>query len=1033
MKNLTEVSLKHKNLIWYFIIVITLGGIFAFQNLGRMEDPAFTIRQMIVSATWPGATAKEVSEFLADPIEKKLQETPGLDYLKSESRPGELRIIVNLKDDVPETKVRDTWRTVRDLSSDVKGELPEGVLGPYFNDRFDDVFGSVYAITGDDYSYEELRMEAEKFRRSVLKIKSVQKAEIEGEQRERIYVEFSSEAIGNLGVTPAEIQNVIREEMAKFPTGDVSTEDNRVFIRYSGDYSEVSRIKNLPIPIGGKVIKLADIAKVSLRTEEPAAAKMFYNGKKSIGIKVAMENGGNVIELGKDLDQAEEEMKKNLPLGMELFQVANQPSVVKDSIAEFTKTLFEAIVIVLLVSFFTLGTRTGLVVAFSIPLVLAAVFLFMYITGIDLHKVSLGALIISLGLLVDDAIIAVEMMSVKLEEGLSKFDAACYAFRETAMPMLTGTLITVSGFIPVAFSKGLASEFCVTLFPVIGAALVVSWIVSVMVAPFFGTYLIKAHKKEAQRENKFYKYFRMALSTVLDYPKLTITVTVIIFAISIFSFGFIKREFFPPSVRPELLVNLTLSRGSSKEETERVARDFAKYVDKLDGVKHYSYYVGKGAPRFVLTIDPELPDDNFAQFVIVGNSAKDREKIQIELDKILREHFYTIKNKMQLLQTGPPAKAPVMLRISADNFEDTKKASLLVMNYMFDKKLARDITSDMNEEGRILKLNFDEDRLAAMGLTKGAVSKTLYGYINGAKIAEFYRHGKTVQIQARSAQNERSDLFKLNNLLIGLPSGGYIPLSNVGFLKLETEPMLIVKRNLRETATLMGELPANAKTANDATAAALKEVTTANLNLPENAKIEAAGALEDSAKSLNHLLKPIPLMIFVIMTLLMLQLKNLKDMMLTLLTAPLGLIGVSFGMLVFDAALGFVAELGILALFGMIIRNSVILIDQIKKHIARGDSPYDAIIDSAVLRFRPIMLTAAAAILGMLPLMASSFWAPMAAAIASGLFVATILTLLILPAMYALAYNIKKGCEFSQSSDCRQIKIIKSNNEKTNQ
>ena len=1010
MKNLTEVSLKNKSLVWYFIIVTALGGIFAYRNLGRMEDPAFTIRQMIVTVAWPGATAEEVAEFVADPLEKKLQDTPGLDYVKSESRPGELRAFVYLDDNTPKDKIRETWQAVRNFSADAAKDMPQNIVGPFFNDRFDDVFGSIYAVTGDDYSYEELRIEAEKFRRRVLNIKNVQKVELSGVQKEKIYVEFSSEMLSNLNLTAADIQNAVTAENSRFPTGDLVTEKDSVYLRYSGTFENVESVKNLTIPIGGKLVKLRDIAKVSLRSEEPAAPKMFYGGKKSIGIKISMAPGGNVITLGSELEKAEKEMKNELPLGMELYKVANQPEVVQASIKEFSKTLFEAIVIVLLVSFFSLGVRTGLVVACSIPLVLAAVFLFMYLTGIDLHKISLGALIISLGLLVDDAIIAVEMMSVKLEEGLNKFDAACYAFRETALPMLTGTLITASGFIPVAFAKGLASEFCAELFPVISAALIFSWIVSVMVAPFFGTYLIKTHKKADKHiwSGKFYAAFRNALNVILAAPKTTIAVTVVIFAVSVYSFQFIRQEFFPPSIRPELLINIRLARGASIEETERVARKLSDYIGQTEGVHHYSYYVGEGAPRFVLTAEPELPDDNFSQFVIVADSPEERARIQKELDKLLKEEFYFAKNKMQLIQTGPPAKAPVMIRVSASDFKDAKTAAQKIMNFMSENKLAKDIVMDANEEGRVLKLELDQGRLAAMGISRGEISQSLYGYIDGAKIGEYYHNGKTVAIEVRSVKAERDDLAKLQNLPIRLRTGDAVTLSQVGTLKLETEPTLIPRRNLRETITITGELPPDFDTPNDATANALKRITSANLDLPQDTTIEAGGALEDSKKSLRNLSLPIPAMFLVITTLLMFQLRSIKDMLLTLMTAPLGLIGVSFGMLASNSALGFLAQLGILALSGMIMRNSVILIDQIHKHEASGETPYNAIIDSCVMRFRPIMLTAAAAILGMIPLMQSAFWNPMAVAIASGLFVATVLTLLVLPAMYMVAYGIRK-------------------------
>ena len=1013
MRNLTEISLKNRALVWYFIIMTAIGGLYCYFQLGRMEDPQFTIRKMVVTAAWPGATAEQMQEQVTDKLEKKFQDVPGLDHIESETREGQTVIYVSLRDDFPKDQIRPTWRDVHNFGEDVKKDLPDGVYGPYYNDRFDDVYGSVYAVTGDGYNYEEMRQYAEKTRRILLNVPSVQKVELIGEQPEKVYVEIRKDKLSELGISPQAVASALKTQNEMTAAGEVETETNNVYLRVSGVFDDVEAIRETPINANGRIFRLGDIASVERRFADPAKPKMYYNGQPAIGIAVSMENGGNILQLGEDLKKQIQAVSQEVPVGIELHQVSDQPQVVEQSIHEFVKTLMEAIVIVLAVSFLSLGVRTGMVVAGCIPLVLCAVFCVMYLFGIDLHKVSLGSLIIALGLLVDDAIIAVEMMSVKLEMGLNRFDAACYAFRATAKPMLTGTLITCSGFIPVAFAQGMASEFCQALFPVIGAALLISWLVSVMVAPLFGYHIIKVEvKKDADGkidpyQSRFYVMFRKVLVWFLEHRKLVLGATAALFFASLGMMSFIKEEFFPSSTRPEILVEMKLPEGSSMQATQEACDRMSAWLQqRQDLLANYSYYVGQYAPRFVLTIDPKAETANAAQFVIVTKDTESREKLTAELNQAFSEEFADVRTKLQFIQTGPPADYPVMLRVTGYTPEQAKELARQVSDIAAQDPNNYNISTDWGDKSKIMRLELDQDKLRALGISSQSVAQQVYTAVSGAMAAQFYAGDRTIDISLRLADEDRRDLSKIRSLPVYLGQAGYVPLEQIAKISYAAEDGFIVRRNLMPTITVRADI--HSGTANDATKKAYEATEQLRRDLPLGCSIEAAGALENSSDSVAFLLKPVPAMIFIIMTLLMFQLGSAKQMILTVLTAPLGLIGVTWGMLLTGSAMGFVAELGILALFGMIIRNSVILIDQIQKHQEAGETPWNAVIDSAILRFRPIMLTAAAAILGMLPLMASSFWGPMAVAIASGLLVATVLTLLVLPAMYAAAYHIEK-------------------------
>ena len=1007
--NLTELAFRHKEFVYFTIAMIFLAGIFSYRQLGRMEDPDFVIRQMVVSVAWPGASAREIEEQVTDKIEKKLQDTPGVDYLRSFSRPGQAVIYVILKESTPEKDVRPTWLEVRNMVNDIKTTFPSGVMGPYFNDRFDDVFGSIYALTGDGFNYEELRERAETIRRTLLGVPNVKKVQLVGVQPEKIFIEMESSKLSQMGIDPNLLIAAIKTQNAMNASGMVETSSDNVYLRVSGMFESIENVRKIPVRAAGRTFRLADIAKVTRGFIDPPDPLMYFNGKPAIGIALSMDKGGNILKLGDDLDKTIDQIKTELPLGLEIGQVSNQPDIVDESIGEFVKSLIEAVIIVLIVSFVSLGLRTGIVVALCIPLVLAGVFACMKVLGIDLHKVSLGALIIALGLLVDDAIIAIEMMSVKLEQGWNRYDAACYAYTATAFPMLTGTLITCAGFIPIGFAKGNAAEFSSSLFTVITIALVLSWFTSVIVTPLLGYKLIKPKENHDPSHNvydsKFYRIFRRVLTWCLERRKLVLAITVASFIGSLFLFQLIRQEFFPPSLRKEIIVEMTLPEGSTIRATEAQAARFAKEFENDPDLASYSYHVGEGAPRFVLTVEPTLPHSSYAQFVFVAKDLAARNRLSDKANLILAEQFSDVLSHVKLLQTGPPSAYPVMLRVSGVDHDKTKEIAHKVGALMNSKPYLSDVNYDWNEKNKVMRLIIDQDKARMLGIDNQTLATSLQMQLSGAAIAEFRQEDKTVAIVFRMNPQDRTNLGRVKDLPIHIGSGKFVPLGQIAKISYDSEDGLIWRRNLKPTLTVQAEIK-NGITGNDATKKIYDELASLRQSLPAGYRIDVGGSLENSAKSIGFLLQPVPIMVLIIVFLLMLQLQRVSLMLLTLLTAPLGIIGVSLLMLATFKPLGFVAELGILALGGMIIRNSVILIDQIEKHIADGQAPWNAIIDSAILRFRPIMLTAAAAILGMVPLIPSTFWGPMAIAIAGGLFGATILTLLVLPVMYAAWFRI---------------------------
>lgn len=1010
--NLTEWSLNHKQLIYYFITVIFFGGLFAYQNLARMEDPDFTIRQMVVSVSWPGASARQVEEQVTDKIEKKLQDTPGLDYLKSYSVPGQSIIYVSLKEDVVTAEqVHPTWLQVRNMVNDSKATLPQGVDGPYFNDRFDDVFGCVYALSGDGYTYEDLRERAETIRRTLLTVPNVKKVDLLGVQTEKIYVEIESVKLAQLGLAPSDITSAVQSQNAMAASGMIETTSDNIYLRVSGMFENIDDLRKLAIRSGGRTFHLDDIAKIERSYVNPSTPKMFYNGQPAIGLALSMEKGGNILTLGQNLEQITTQIKENLPLGLELNTVTNQPTVVKESINEFVKTLTEAIGIVLLVSFISLGFRSGFIVAFCIPLVIAGVFIIMDILGIALHKVSLGALIIALGLLVDDAIIAIEMMIVKLEQGWSRLDAACYAYTATAFPMLTGTLITCAGFIPVGFSKGSASEFVGSIFSVITIALLISWVVSIMVAPLLGYRLLasttaKHPEKATMHDNIFYRLFKRLLSWCMTHHRQVLTGTVICFVGALFLLGLVKQEFFPASTRPELIVEMQLPAGASLQATEQEAAKFASRFAEDDKIASYTYYLGGGAPRFVLTVDPPLENSNFAQFVFVAKDLPARIELEKKIQTLFATEFINVRGHTKVIQTGASDPYPVMLRVSGPNHDKVRAIAEQAQDILSDDPQLTDISLDWNEKSKILRLDIDQAKARALGIDNQALTSSLQSLLSGAEIGDFREKDKTVGIVFRVDSKSRQDLSRLKDLNIHIGSSRFVPLDQIAKIRYDAEEGMIWRRNLNPTITIQADT-AQGVLGNDAATSAYKRLEALRSALPPGYSIKMGGSAESSEKAMRWLLQPVPAMAIIIITLLMLQLQNIPKMIITLLTAPLGIIGVSPTLLLTGRPMGFVVQLGILALTGIIIRNSVILINQISQEIDTGEPLWDAIIDATVSRFRPIMLTAAAAILGMLPLASSTFWGPMAVTIAGGLFAATVLTLIVLPVMYGAWYKAK--------------------------
>lgn len=1016
--NLADWALRHKSIIYYFIAVLLTFGIFSFTHMGRMEDPDFTMRTMVVGVAWPGASPEQMSNQVTDKLEEKLRDLPGVDYTKSFTDGSKSVIYINLKEDLPSNKIRPAWEEARNMINDEWKSLPSGVQGPSINDRFDDVYGTIYALSGDEFSYEEKRQQAEDLKRQLLSVPNVKKITLIGVQEKSLDVTINKDKLASYQVSTQQLLTALKQQSAMVPAGMVNTDTNNVYLRINGVFDSVDAVKNMPVRINNQTIRLGDIADITMTYKDPSSPQFYYEGKPAIGIAISMDAGANNIEFGEAIDKKLKELKPTIPVGLNLDQVSNQPHIVKESIGDFSQSLFEAIAIVLLVSFASLGIRTGIVVALTIPVVVSTTFVLMYENGIYLHKVSLGALILALGLLVDDAIIVVEMMSVKLEEGFNHWRAATFAYESTAFPMLSGTLITCAGFLPLALAEGMVAEFTKSLSIVVFMALILSWVASVLVSPVLGYKIIenKTEKPESEWTRRdhimhrlktiFYARFESLLHWALGHHKAVLLLTLGAFILSVLSFPLIKQEFFPSSTRSEIIVSMQFPQSSSIDYTQGQAKLLDALLKDNEHIDHFTTYVGEGSPRFVLTLEPELPRANFMQTIIVTKSLEDRDALFKELQDQLNEQYPSALINMQFVQIGPPSKYPVMLRVSGPNASEVKTIANDVKAKMQEDKDLHNVAFDWPDTEPVAQVHIDPDKARLLGIDSYAVSLHLQSLLSGTKSGEYYEGNQTIPVTFRLGGNENHNLAALSSLPIQTGNGSYVPLSQIATISMSQEEGIIWHRNMMPTISIHANVGpgvlGNAKTKE-----IYNKLAEYRQDLPTGYTIDLDGSAEKSVTAVQKLLVPMPIMLFAIMTILMFQLKRIALMFMALLTAPLGLIGVVLALNITRTPLGFMAILGIIALSGMIIRNSIILLDQIEIHRAEGQSAREAIINSATLRFRPIMLTAIAAILGMIPLMGSVFWSPLAIAFSGGLLVATILTLIVLPVMYATWYKIK--------------------------
>lgn len=1004
--NWAEWAINHRQLVYFFAVLVLIMGIFSFKSLGRSEDPNFAVKQMVVSAAWPGASAKEIEMHLTNELEKQIQNLPQIDKITSYSRPGVCVITVSLKDEVTGNTVRQRWLELRNIVDDGKKNLPSGVLGPYYNDRFDDVYGNIYALTGDGFSYEDMRKYAEKIKLDFYGIQDVKKVELVGVQPEKIFVQMQTDKLAQLGLDINSIATTIKAQTAVNASGMVEADTANSYLRITGSPDSVENIAAIPINANGKVFRLGDIATITRGYADPPDTLMYYNGKPAVGIALSMEEGGDNIKLGDNLANEISKLQKELPLGLELNQVANQPEVVKNSISEFSESLWEAIIIVLVVSLMTLGRRSGYVISCCIPLILLGSFCSMFALGIDLHKISLGALVVSLGMLVDDAIVVVELMEVKMSEGMPRKEAASFAFKTCAWPLLTGTTITCLGFMPIAFSKASASEFAYSLFPVMTVTLMLSWLVSATLAPVLGYELIRPTViKQESYDNAFYNAFRKLLQQALRHRIAVIAITVAMMVLSIFMLRFVRQEFFPASVRPELLVELNLPEGSSIKTTDAAARKLTDLIKDDKELDHVSTYVGESAPRFVLVIDPVQPRDNYAQLVVVAKDIEARKHLEKRINELAADNLPKAIVYSRSIPLGPPAPYPVMIRVSGSDDAQVKEYAQRVRQIMAANPYVNMTRLDWLEQSNAVKLTVDNDKLLQMGLSRQTVANALQAQVSGYTVATYLEGDQQIGIVFRLAPDQRADISQLETISIPT-SRGAVPLSQIAHLERSSEDNMIWRRNLRPTITVNGGI-VEGVTGNDITKQVYNDLAGLRKELPAGMSIEIGGSLEDSNKTLSYLLKPVPLMLLLIIILIMVQMQDVRKLAVILLTAPMGVIGVIFGLLLFNSTMGFMAELGILALTGTIIRNSMVLVDQIQQHLDAGMPPVQAITESAIVRFRPIMLAAFTTVLGLIPMFASQFWNAMAVAIACGLTGATILTLVVLPVLYAIAFKVK--------------------------
>jgi multidrug efflux pump subunit AcrB len=1015
--NLSRWALDHKSLVVYFMLAIALAGLLDYFKLGREEDPPFTIKTMVVKTLWPGATTLETLKQVTDRIEKKLEELPNLDYLKSYTKPGESVVFVYLKDSTRASEIPDLWYQARKKVGDIKQSLPEGVQGPFFNDEFGDTYSLIFALTSDGFGKRELRDYAERVRAELLGVPDVAKIDLLGTQDEKIYLEFSTQQLAAMGLDVSQLIQTLQQQNAIQPSGTLNAQVEKTAIRVSGQFTSEESLKAVNFRVNGRFFRLSDIAKVRRDYVDPQQPMFRYNGTPAIGLAISMRKNADVLAFGEHIKERLAEVTADLPVGVEAHLVADQPQVVEEAVGEFIKTLTEAIVIVLGVSFLSLGWRPGIVVAVAIPLVLAVTFVVMKTTGVSLQRISLGALIIGLGLLVDDAMIAVEMMVSKLEEGADKVTAATFAYTSTAFPMLTGTLVTIAGFVPVGFAASSAGEYCFTLFAVVAIALTASWVVAVLFTPLTGVFILPDKLRgHSHGPSRFALTFHKLIDHVLRIRYAVIGATVALFLAALTGMQFVQQQFFPSSDRPELLVDLTLPQGSSINATRKVVDDFEKILKSDPDIDHWSFYTGSGAIRFYLPLDQQLANDFFAQAVVVTKGFKVRPDVHDRLVTALRRpEFEQVMSRISPLEQGPPVGWPLKFRVSGPDPDKVRELAHSFASLLGNAPRAQNINFDWNEPSKVVRVEVDQDRARALGISSQALSQTINAVLSGTTVTQVRDDIYLIDVVARAISEERAKLETLRSLMIATPGGRSVPLEQIAKLSYGLEPPLIWRRHRLPTVTVQADTAPGVQAATvvkslDSDIAAFKA------QLPPGYDVVPGGTVEESAKAQASVFAVFPLMLFLMITILMLQLQSFQRLLLVVATGPLAVIGVAAALLISGTPMGFVAILGVISLIGMVIRNSVILIDQIETEIGHGRHPWDAVIVATEHRLRPILLTAAAAILGMIPIAPTVFWGPMAYAVIGGLMVATLLTLVFLPALYVAWFRIQPAQSMSAKS-----------------
>ena len=1012
--NLTEWALEHRSIVLFLILAIMIGGGLGFKKLGQLEDPNFSVPSMAIMVMWPGATAQQMQDEVLNRMEKKFEQLDHFDKVKTYARQGYAGMVLSVKGGTSHADQREAWYQARKKFSDIKSELPEGVVGPFFNDEFGDVTGLLYAVRGDGISDWELSDIAEDIKRRLLKVPMVKKVDVYGKQAKKVYVEFSNERLAALGITPLMIAESLHNQNVVAPSGQVDTGSDRVMMRVTGQFKSLDDIRNVPIAAGGRIIKLGDFTTIREGYEDPPSYTIRHNGQQVLMLGVVMTDDGNIVELGKALDTAVAKVQAELPYGVELERVADQPTVVRDSVWEFERSLLEALTIVLIVSLLSLGWRTGIVVGLSVPIVLSVVAIVMLAMGWNLERVSLGSLIIALGLLVDDGIIAVEMMVVKMEAGWDRVKAAAFSYASTAMPRLTGALITTAAFMPIGFSKSTTGEYAGGIFWIVGTAVVFSWIVSGLITPYLAVKMLPDFAKHGAGtaadpyHTPFYDRLRRCIDVAIARRWWVIGATAAALALAVLGSRYVPQQFFPNSDRPELIVELRLKEGSSFAATSEQVKKMEAVLAKDPDVKFYTAYTGAGQPRFYLALDPELPNPGYAVFVVMTKGIDARERVRARLMASGNEDFPGVWVRVTRLELGPPVGFPIQFRVVGPDTQKVRDIAREVQAVVASSPKVRDVQLDWNDPVRVMRVDIDQDKARTLGLAPANVSLVTQIVMNGAPLSQLREHEDLIDIVARAVPSERLNLDTLKDVNIYTRAGSVVPLAQVARVRYGLEEPVLWRRNRDMAITVRSDLK-DGEQAVSVTQEILPHLKDIEAKLPFGYRIDVGGAQEEADKANSALAAVFPVMLITILTILMLQLQSFSKMFMVLLTAPLGLIGVVAALLAFRAPLGFVAILGVTALSGMIMRNSVILVDQVRDEMAQGLDPWTAVLEAAVHRTRPVMLTAAATVLAMIPLARSVFWGPMAIAIMGGLTGATVLTIFFVPALYAAWFKVKRA------------------------